>query len=72
MLAGRTKLLSVSELASAFGLTPEALRFYETRGLLNPKQPAARVSAIITITPGRRSCGAYASSSTTGAASSRT
>jgi DNA-binding transcriptional MerR regulator len=38
MLADRTKLLSVSELASAFGLTPQALRFYETRGLLSPKR----------------------------------
>jgi len=37
-LADRTKLLSVSELASEFGLTPQALRFYETRGLLSPKR----------------------------------
>jgi DNA-binding transcriptional MerR regulator len=38
MVADRTKLLSVSELAGAFGLTPQALRFYETRGLLSPKR----------------------------------
>ena len=37
-MADRTKLLSVSELASAFGLTPQALRFYETRGLLSPQR----------------------------------
>ena len=37
-MADRTKLLSVSELASEFGLTPQALRFYETRGLLSPKR----------------------------------
>jgi hypothetical protein len=52
MLADRTKLLSVSELAGAFSLTSQARRFYETRGLLNPERPAARVSTIITITPG--------------------
>ena len=34
----RTKLHSVSELASEFGLTSQALRFYETRGLLSPKR----------------------------------
>jgi DNA-binding transcriptional MerR regulator len=28
----------VSELASEFGLTSQALRFYETRGLLSPKR----------------------------------
>jgi DNA-binding transcriptional MerR regulator len=37
-LTDRTKLQSVSELASQFGLTPQALRFYETRGLLSPKR----------------------------------
>ena len=38
MVANRTKLQSVSELAGEFGLTPQALRFYETRGLLSPKR----------------------------------
>lgn len=28
----------MSELAVEFGLTPQALRFYETRGLLSPKR----------------------------------
>jgi DNA-binding transcriptional MerR regulator len=42
MLADRTKLLSVSELASEFGLTPQALRFYETRGLLSPKRAGGK------------------------------
>jgi DNA-binding transcriptional MerR regulator len=37
-LTDRTKLQSVSELAGEFGLTPQALRFYETRGLLSPKR----------------------------------
>lgn len=37
-LADRTKLQSVSELASEFGLTSQALRFYEARGLLSPKR----------------------------------
>jgi DNA-binding transcriptional MerR regulator len=34
----RTKLQSVSELAAEFGLTSQALRFYEARGLLSPKR----------------------------------
>jgi DNA-binding transcriptional MerR regulator len=34
----RTRLQSVSELAGEFGLTAQALRFYETRGLLKPKR----------------------------------
>src|SRR5262249_28809232 len=38
MPADRTKFQSVSELAGEFGLTPQALRFYETRGLLSPKR----------------------------------
>jgi DNA-binding transcriptional MerR regulator len=37
-LRDRTKLHSVSELAGEFGLTSQALRFYETRGLLSPKR----------------------------------
>jgi DNA-binding transcriptional MerR regulator len=34
----RTRLQTVSELAGEFGLTAQALRFYETRGLLKPKR----------------------------------
>jgi DNA-binding transcriptional MerR regulator len=34
----RTRLQSVSELAAEFGLTAQALRFYEQRGLLSPKR----------------------------------
>src|SRR5262245_18483355 len=37
-MADRAKLKSVSELAGEFGLRPQALRFYETRGLLSPKR----------------------------------
>jgi DNA-binding transcriptional MerR regulator len=32
------KLYSVSELAKEFSLTPQALRFYEEKGLLSPKR----------------------------------
>ncbi|HYD31155.1 MAG TPA: MerR family DNA-binding transcriptional regulator [Azospirillaceae bacterium] len=32
----KTKLYSVSELAREFALTPQALRFYEEKGLLSP------------------------------------
>ena len=31
-------LLTVSELAGEFDLTPQALRFYEQKGLLNPRR----------------------------------
>ena len=37
-MADRTRLQSVSELAGEFGLTAQALRFYESRGLLKPKR----------------------------------
>jgi len=30
------KLLTITELADALGLTPRAIRFYESKGLLNP------------------------------------
>lgn len=35
-MVDRDKLYSVSELAQAFSLTPQALRFYEGKGLLQP------------------------------------
>jgi DNA-binding transcriptional MerR regulator len=34
----RERLQSVSELAGEFGLTAQALRFYEQRGLIKPKR----------------------------------
>ncbi|HUA51307.1 MAG TPA: MerR family transcriptional regulator [Candidatus Sulfotelmatobacter sp.] len=37
-MTDRTRLQTVSELAGKFGLTAQALRFYETRGLLSPKR----------------------------------
>lgn len=36
MVVDKNKLYSVSELAQEFSLTPQALRFYEEKGLLNP------------------------------------
>ncbi|PWC26449.1 MerR family transcriptional regulator [Teichococcus aestuarii] len=43
-MADRAKLWSVSALAREFGLTAQALRFYEARGLLHPRrQDGARV-----------------------------
>jgi DNA-binding transcriptional MerR regulator len=35
-MVDRSKLYSVSELAQEFSLTPQALRFYEEKGLLKP------------------------------------
>lgn len=35
-MVDRSKLFSVSELAQEFSLTPQALRFYEEKGLLKP------------------------------------
>lgn len=35
-MVDKGKLYSVSELAQAFGLTSQALRFYEEKGLLSP------------------------------------
>ncbi len=35
-MVDRSKLYSVSELAHEFSLTPQALRFYEEKGLLTP------------------------------------
>lgn len=35
-MVDRSKLYSVSELAEEFSLTPQALRFYEEKGLLTP------------------------------------
>lgn len=35
-MVDRSKLYSVSELAQEFSLTPQALRFYEEKGLLHP------------------------------------
>ena len=36
MAGDKSQLFSVSELAQEFDLTPQALRFYEERGLLQP------------------------------------
>jgi DNA-binding transcriptional MerR regulator len=33
-----TDLYSVTELANELGITPRAIRFYETKGLLNPQR----------------------------------
>jgi len=37
-LVDKNKLYSVSELAKEFALTPQALRFYEEKGLLSPQR----------------------------------
>lgn len=37
-MADRARLWSVSALAREFGLTAQALRFYEARGLLHPRR----------------------------------
>lgn len=37
-MSDKSKLYSVSELAKEFSLTPQALRFYEEKGLLNPQR----------------------------------
>jgi DNA-binding transcriptional MerR regulator len=36
--AGEKRLLTISETARAFGVTPRALRFYEGKGLLSPQR----------------------------------
>ncbi|HEY3816870.1 MAG TPA: MerR family transcriptional regulator [Polyangiaceae bacterium] len=36
------KRLRIGELAAEVGLTPQAIRFYETRGLLGPNERAGR------------------------------
>ena len=38
--------LTISQMADTFGLTPRALRFYESKGLLAPARPAAARSRI--------------------------
>lgn len=37
-MVDKNKLYSVSELAKEFALTPQALRFYEEKGLLSPQR----------------------------------
>lgn len=37
-MSDKSKLYSVSELAKEFDLTPQALRFYEEKGLISPKR----------------------------------
>jgi DNA-binding transcriptional MerR regulator len=38
MTASSTDLYSVTELASELGVTPRAIRFYETKGLIKPQR----------------------------------
>jgi DNA-binding transcriptional MerR regulator len=38
---GGSELFGISELCSAFGITPRALRFYESKGLLAPRRVGA-------------------------------
>ncbi len=38
MTAASNDLLSVTELADELGITPRAIRFYETKGLIKPKR----------------------------------
>jgi MerR family copper efflux transcriptional regulator len=38
----KTKRLRIGELAAEVGLTPQAIRFYETRGLLGPSERAGK------------------------------
>ncbi len=38
MTAASNDLLSVTELADELGITPRAIRFYETKGLIMPKR----------------------------------
>jgi len=38
MREDQTKLYSVTELANEFDITPRAIRFYETKGLLSPQR----------------------------------
>jgi MerR family copper efflux transcriptional regulator len=39
---GQKKRLRIGELAAEVGLTPQAIRFYETRGLLGPSERAGK------------------------------
>ncbi len=38
MTSASTDLLSVTELANELGITPRAIRFYETKGLIKPQR----------------------------------
>ncbi|MEJ2395807.1 MAG: MerR family DNA-binding transcriptional regulator [Candidatus Thiodiazotropha sp.] len=38
MTSTSTDLLSVTELANELGITPRAIRFYETKGLIKPQR----------------------------------
>lgn len=42
MTAGHEPLYTVPELAAAFAVTPRAIRFYETKGLLSPRRVGNR------------------------------
>ncbi|MBP2228699.1 DNA-binding transcriptional MerR regulator [Azospirillum agricola] len=41
-MADRSRVYGVTELAAEFDLTPQALRFYEEKGLLSPQRAAGR------------------------------
>jgi len=41
-MAGKKMRLRIGELAAEVGLTPQAIRFYETRGLLGPSERAGK------------------------------
>lgn len=41
-MSNRSKLYSVSEIAREFSVTPRTIRFYEDKGLLNPRRVGDR------------------------------